>query len=197
MTVHVIQLNEVYTCINNGLSAFSTDSDRNRYIPVKIEDNAVHLLSTLEEDESKTEAISEETFHDFFKLEDGIEIFASVIEIPAQEAKAMQEILDITEGASPDHGRDEVIRTYSTSLDTPFGKFGVDIKVCNGDTPYVDPVLFQVIPDEKHGEVWAEIYPLDVEDTLLGMYEFNHEEFLNDDDEHSVPITLQVVVKAV
>lgn len=57
------------------------------------------------------------------------------------------------------------------------------------------PVLFQIIPDDKLGEVWSEIYPIDLQQTLVGTYEFNHYEYENDDDEDCVPITLRVVVK--
>lgn len=197
MSTKVIQLNEVYTCINNGLVAFHTEAGANHYVPVKEENESVYLLSTTEEDESKLETISSSMFHDYFKIENGVEIFESIIEIPADEVLQMQQILDIKEGASEEHGRDEIIKTYSTSFYTAFGNFGVDIKVCNGDTPYVDPVLFQIIEDETHGEAWAEIYPLDVCDELVGTYEFEHYEFENDDDENNVPITLRVVVKTV
>lgn len=99
--------------------------------------------------------------------------FLRAIYIPEAEVKTLQDILNITEGASEDYGRDEVIDVRSTVFLTPYGKFGVDIKTCNGDTPYVDPVLFEILPDEEGVEIWHELFPLDVDDTILGDYVFS------------------------
>lgn len=87
-------------------------------------------------------------------------------------AEKLEAILDIEEGHFEGAGRDTVIHVFSTSVSHGENHFGVDIKVCNGDTPYVDPVLFNIDTTDKGEEVWSEIYPLDVEDELLGDYEF-------------------------
>jgi len=102
-------------------------------------------------------------------------VFEQVILIPEEEAIQMEKILSIEEGYYEDTGRDEVIKTYSTKFCTPYGDYGVDIKVCNGDNPYVDPVLFQITKDENGREVWHEMFPLDVCEDLLGEYEFEFE----------------------
>ena len=116
------------------------------------------------------------------------EYFKKVIFITPDEKKNMQEVLDITEGHAEDYGRDEVIEVFSTVFDTPYKKYGVDIKVCNGDTPYVDPVLFEVVEQEGVNH-WFEIYPLDVDDTLEGEYEFEDEI-----EDKGVTVVLEVVV---
>lgn len=114
--------------------------------------------------------------------------FKKVIFINPEEKATMQEILDIEEGHAKDYKRDGVIEVFSTIFDTPYGKYGVDIKVCNGDTPYVDPVLFEVV--EQNGvNHWHEIYPLDVDDTLEGEYQFE-----TDEEKHGVRVILQVLV---
>lgn len=117
-------------------------------------------------------------------------VFERTILIPENEVKELQEILDIREGYAEDYGKDEVISTHSTVFRTPYGKFGVDIKVCNGDTPYVDPVLFQIVSNENGTEGWYEIYPLDVDDTLIGDYIFTL-----DKDDCGEDIELHVSVK--
>lgn len=88
----------------------------------------------------------------------------------------LQAILDIDEGHFEGAGRDSVIHVFSTSVSHGEHHFGVDIKVCNGDTPYVDPVLFNIDFSENGEEIWSEIYPLGVEDVLLGDYEFETDE---------------------
>lgn len=101
-------------------------------------------------------------------------IFVKTIKVPKTEAKRLQSFLD----GNGDNS-DNVIATFSTHFKEQ-GR-GVDIKVCDGDGPYVDPVLFEVVPaDAKDRKVgirynWHEIGPLDVTDTLLGEYEFEDE----------------------
>lgn len=103
-------------------------------------------------------------------------------------AEAMQDILNTEEGHYEGAGRDSVIETFSTKVSDGTNHFGVDIKVCNGDTPYVDPVLFEVEKVEGGTDVWSEIYPLDVEEELLGEYEFETEK-----DGISFVITVEVL----
>ena len=82
------------------------------------------------------------------------------IKIPKKRAKELQAILDGPE--LEDMKNAAVIETLSAN----FGNgFEADIKVVNGDTPYVDAVLF------FHG---CEVLTLDVSETLLGEYAFRH-----------------------
>lgn len=84
-----------------------------------------------------------------------------IIEIPTDELKEMNKILNLKR-ASVNHKKDEVIKTYTAK----FGeKIEADIKVCNGDSPYVDAVLF---------EDGNEVDVLEVSEILLGDYEFEH-----------------------
>ena len=81
--------------------------------------------------------------------------------IPPHLAKELQKILDIREGYYTEMGRDDVIHVEHIY----FGNgVGADIKVCNGDTPYVDAVLF-----DNNQEVM-----MLVSDTILGEYCFEY-----------------------
>ena len=101
-------------------------------------------------------------------------VFTKTIFVEQDVLEEMQRILDIEEGHAVEYDRDAVIKTFSTVFDTPYRKYGVDIKVCNGDTPYVDPVVFEVV--EKDGAIyWSELFPLHVSDTLEGEYTFEIE----------------------
>jgi hypothetical protein len=69
-------------------------------------------------------------------------LFTKTIQIPADEAQQMQEFLN-------SKGEDKVatIATYTADFGyVDEGVYGnrveVDIKVCQGDPPFVDPVLF-------------------------------------------------------
>jgi hypothetical protein len=85
-----------------------------------------------------------------------------IIFIETSTAKKYQKILDIKEGFYPDAGQDEVMLL----LRTDFGDgIEADIKVCNGNTPYVDPVLF------NNG---SEVCVGEVSDTLVGDYAFDY-----------------------
>lgn len=59
--------------------------------------------------------------------------------IPAEIAKYIKDVLEIEEGCCPDFDEDAVI--YTATARFPNG-YEADIKLCNGDTPWVDPVLF-------------------------------------------------------
>ena len=88
-----------------------------------------------------------------------------ILKIPGYEVTAMQKFLDGT-------GRDKVRteKTYTAQFgDKGEGDIEVDIKVCEGDPPFVDAVIFQ---DN------SEIGCLEVDDTLVGEYIF--EGFLKD-----------------
>jgi len=81
------------------------------------------------------------------------------IYIPREELDEMNRILEMSQPLD-DAGETEVIATYTAD----FGD-GVeaDIKVCNGDGPFVDPVLF------RDGQ---EICVIEVADELDGEYIF-------------------------
>jgi len=81
--------------------------------------------------------------------------------IPERLVTKLQAILDIEEGQCEDYTYDETIERFTAEF--PDG-VEADIKVCNGDTPYVDPVLF------LNG---SEVQVLDVCEDLLGEYEFD------------------------
>jgi hypothetical protein len=77
------------------------------------------------------------------------------IKVPAQELKEMQEFLD-----GKGDNKEDTIVTYTAKFNDGIE---ADIKVCNGDTPFVDAVLFE----DGH-----QIAVLEVEDTLEGEYNF-------------------------
>jgi len=60
------------------------------------------------------------------------------IQVPEDEIAEMNEILQRSEFIE-DAGRDEVIKLYRTIFDDGYE---VDIKVCNGNSPFVDAILF-------------------------------------------------------
>jgi len=77
------------------------------------------------------------------------------IVIDPQEVKEMQDFLD-----GGGDGTDSVIRTYTVEMGNGFE---VDIKVCDGDRPFVDPVLFHD---------GSEVCTIEVSDELCGEYQF-------------------------
>lgn len=96
----------------------------------------------------------------------GKEIRIERIYIPRDEAK----LLSIEEGCCPDYDEDALI--YIATAKFPSG-VEADIKLCNGDTPWVDPVLF-----DKDGK---EIFFLDPDEDFFGEFCFktgNHEEYV-------------------
>lgn len=100
--------------------------------------------------------------------------FEEIVQVTKRENEVLQEVLDIEEGCSEDYSKEGVIQTFSCVFETPYGKYGADIEVCNADTPYVNPVLFKII-EENNVNNWFEVQALEVEDTLLGSYEFEQE----------------------
>lgn len=115
-------------------------------------------------------------------------VFTKTIFVEQDVLEEMQRILDIEEGHAEEYDRDAVIKTFSTVFDTPYRKYGVDIKVCNGDTPYVDPVVFEVV-EENGANYWLELFPLHASDTLEGKYTFEIEE-----KDFGVTVVLNVLV---
>jgi hypothetical protein len=94
------------------------------------------------------------------------------ISIPKKEVKEMNAIARRSTPL-PDTGECEVIKTYTAD----FGNgWEADIKVCNGDPPFIDPVLF---------ENGNEVAVIEVTDTLEGEYIFDVEE------------TFKVIIEAV
>jgi hypothetical protein len=82
-------------------------------------------------------------------------LYETTIVIPTDEIQECQKFLD-------SHGQDKI-----ATFETYTGKFSngveVDIKVCDGDPPFVDPVLF---------EDGCELATGEVRDALLGEYRF-------------------------
>jgi|LSQX01.1.fsa_nt_gb hypothetical protein len=84
------------------------------------------------------------------------------ITIPAEEARYIKDILEIEEGCCPDYDEDALI--YVATAKFPDG-FEADIKLCNGNTPWVDPVLF----DKMGGQAGL----LDPDDDFFGEFCFD------------------------
>lgn len=85
--------------------------------------------------------------------------YEAAITIPRDEADEMQDILD---GEADNEANDEVVKTYTATF--PNG-YQADIKVVDGDPPFVDPVLFN-----EHGQ---EVCCIEVADDLCGTYQFS------------------------
>ena len=83
------------------------------------------------------------------------------VKISPEEAKEMQDILNIEEGRYLGSEKD-TLKTYSVVFAEGYE---ADIKVCNGNTPFVDAVLF------KNG---SEVQVLEIREDLLGEYLFKH-----------------------
>ncbi len=84
-----------------------------------------------------------------------------IIYISKDENKKWQKILN-RENRSADYPYGDVIKRFCAD----FGDgIEADIKVCNGDAPYIDSVLFQ------NGK---EVKVLDVSDCLIGDYPFEY-----------------------
>lgn len=110
--------------------------------------------------------------------------YTRTIEIPKAEAKEHQDFLDRNykqyEETDECERTEDTIATYSVEFDEK--PIGVDIKVCGGQPPFVDAVLFEIneIPDDERAGMdpntsWSEIYALDVDGDLLGEYIFEHD----------------------
>ncbi|MCD6434956.1 MAG: hypothetical protein J7L15_00990 [Clostridiales bacterium] len=90
-------------------------------------------------------------------------LFTKTIQIPVDEAKEMQKYVESV-------GQDGVATVKSYTVDFPNSETGegdiaIDIKVCVGDPPFIDPVIFQ-----DNYEVGC----LEPAGTLLGEYRFSH-----------------------
>jgi hypothetical protein len=96
------------------------------------------------------------------------------IYVSRDEYQALQGYLDGKDFVE-DVGRDDVIKTFTVDFG---GGLEVDIKVCNGDGPYVDAVLFL----DGH-----EVEVLEPSDELLGEYPFNY-----NGDSYTVDIQVKV-----
>lgn len=81
--------------------------------------------------------------------------------VPEEILNTVNRALAITNGTFPERDQYDTIETVTVEF--PNG-MQADIKCCNGDTPYVDPVLF-----DANG---TELQTLDVEDDFLGEYWF-------------------------
>lgn len=90
--------------------------------------------------------------------------YSAIVYVNKVEAEEMEQILSIEEGDCPDYDHDDTIKTYTAVF--PNG-FQADIKICNGDTPYIDNVLF----DEQGCEVDCP----EISESLLGEYHFAFE----------------------
>ena len=86
--------------------------------------------------------------------------------IEKEEADLYQEILDIKQGSYPGAGPDSTIQTYT--VDFGMG-FELDIKICNGESPYIDIVLFKA-----RKEV---VYSPKISNSLLAHYKVEHNGF--------------------
>jgi hypothetical protein len=85
------------------------------------------------------------------------------IKVPEAEMSEMNGLLSLE--TMPDSGPYEVVKTYTAD----FGDgWQADIKVCNGEPPYVDPVLF------LDGN---EITCIEIADNLNGEYHFHSIDF--------------------
>lgn len=115
-------------------------------------------------------------------------VFTKTIFVEQDVLEEMQRILDIEEGHAKEYDKDAVIKTFSTVFDTPYRKYAVEIKVCNGDTPYVDPIVYEVV-EEDGRNYWHEIFALEPSDDLEGEYTFEIEE-----KDFSVTVVLNVLL---
>ena len=81
--------------------------------------------------------------------------YEKTISIPQKEIDEMNRLLSLP--TMPDTGPDEVIKTYTAQF---HDGIEIDIKVCNAEPPFVDPVMFQdggqvsvmEVADEVDGE---------------------------------------------
>ena len=98
--------------------------------------------------------------------------YEAFIFIPILEMIDMEKILAWNDGAHPDYHRDAVIKTYTADFNNGISAI---IKVCNGDTPYVDSVLFEPTNQVINGiTVFQEVAVLDVAENLEGVYHFEY-----------------------
>ena len=103
-------------------------------------------------------------------------IYTETIYICPEELARMEEILSIEEGHLENYDSDEVIATYTAYF---ANGFLADIKVCNGDTPYVDNILFAPCETGFFNEVCVP----EIAESLTGEYYFDY-----DGDEYIVHV---------
>lgn len=100
-------------------------------------------------------------------------VFENTMIVKNDVADKMQSILNIEEGHYDGCDRDSTILSFISPFNTTYGNFELEVKVCNGNTPYVDTVLFHVSKNESTGEKsWEEVNTLEISDELLGEYQF-------------------------
>lgn len=92
---------------------------------------------------------------------EGLKKEVITILVPSEEIDFLNKILSIEEGYYEGAGHNDTIATYTAKFSNGYE---ADIKVCNGDTPFIDPVLFN-----SNG---YQLQVLDCEDTLEGEYCF-------------------------
>ena len=94
--------------------------------------------------------------------------YVRYLEIPSNIVREVNNILK-RKNPHPDYGIGDVAETFTVTFNQiPNKKFEADIKVCNADSPYIDPVLFEVIDG-----IGYEVCVGEVTDTLLGDYYFS------------------------
>ena len=92
--------------------------------------------------------------------------YTQIIEIPKKKVEELQKFLD-----SNGEGTMNTVETFTAQFahTESNGSVEIDIKVCDGANPFVDPVMFQD---------GSEVGCLECDDTLLGEYVFS--QFLKD-----------------
>ena len=87
--------------------------------------------------------------------------FTKTVHIPSKKLQELQNFLDSIEG----DGTQNTVETFTVEFgDRGYGDIQVDIKVCDGHPPFVDPVIF------RNGH---EITCLEPDGDLLGEYIFS------------------------
>jgi len=87
-----------------------------------------------------------------------------IVKILNDDAKEFNKILR-RKTAHPDYGRDSVIDVITVEFSNGYQ---ADIKICNGNGPYIDPVLFDADGEELTTDA--------VTDTILGKFVFTDNE---------------------
>lgn len=88
-------------------------------------------------------------------------VFNEVINVTLEDAKLSNEALEIEEGYYEEEEHDAVIKMWTARFSDGCE---ADIKLCNGDTPYIDSVLF-----DQNG---YQLNVLEISDELFGEYVF-------------------------
>lgn len=88
--------------------------------------------------------------------------YKTTVYVPKKTVTELNKILK-RKTRVPDCGKYEVLYTVTATFEDGIQS---DIHVCNGDGPFVDPILF-----DQSG---CELTYLDVRDKLIGTYTFEH-----------------------